>query len=840
MMHNQHLIDSAIFDTTYAVDASAYDRSGEIEEYVKKELMKVVDEVFDKIDKKSSKSDFVFRINKIEIDLGEIPYREYRQQMPGKLREQLVLVLGEMHHAATRSAQTDLKLVDRKSAKQAQLFYFLRNGYLPWYSRPGDVDALESLLIDAVDSSPAELIKFMRENAQHAWVIERLHSQFSQPVVERVMHLLPSSKISAADRAADIDQMHAQLVRALLSGDVALLEPSWVALYDSHAELLEETLRYYGQQASVRQYIVTGFSATLFDDLLRLLEPDAHGQVKTVLDHAKKILGKNDQSATDRSQTGIELRKYSLAYLLVERGNRFDEKSYVASLHRQLAASSNQNLSTKLAGELSQRLQSAAHEDLAFAQAANLAESYSQYERVKATVTTVNANRRFRGPGLLADIRALAQDTPWLLMRLYRELQSGKQDWERAIAGLPVPVLAVLTQAFLSINNQSDVVETTGVTSELGAAIRSNVAKSKNRQFFYAQLLGRLIKGELIDFDAISAAEPGGSTASIDTDIASTTASGHTDEIADDASAGKTMPALSELAPRQMLLCAELLTTASYTSGISLSAAQLEKLKWRFIKTYLTDTANLYNERYFSRAYVETLIRQANLSDTLQFRASLSRSLLQNSLPSTRDLSRRLIDLLADESEDIPSPDARPVGNATEPEDASAPIEDIYIANAGAVLVAPYLPRLFERLGLTDAGKFNNRDAAERGVHCVQYLVNQSCSSPEYQLVLNKLLCGVRPGRPIRRSIAMTADEKTQCEALLHAITQHWKALGNTSIAGLRESFLQRNGRLQLIRDAWHLSVETRSFDMLLDQIPWSFSTIKFPWMDRVIYVEWR
>jgi len=75
---------------------------------------------------------------------------------------------------------------------------------------------------------------------------------------------------------------------------------------------------------------------------------------------------------------------------------------------------------------------------------------------------------------------------------------------------------------------------------------------------------------------------------------------------------------------------------------------------------------------------------------------------------------------------------------------------------------------------------------------------------------------------------------------LLHAVTQHWKPLANTSIAGLRESFLQRNGSLQLKRDAWHLSVEARSFDMLLDQIPWSFSTIKFPWMDRVIYVEWR
>ena len=53
-------------------------------------------------------------------------------------------------------------------------------------------------------------------------------------------------------------------------------------------------------------------------------------------------------------------------------------------------------------------------------------------------------------------------------------------------------------------------------------------------------------------------------------------------------------------------------------------------------------------------------------------------------------------------------------------------------------------------------------------------------------------------------------------------------------------SFLQRNGRLQRDSDAWRLVVESRPFDMLLDQIPWSFATLKFPWMERVIYVEWR
>ena len=133
-----------------------------------------------------------------------------------------------------------------------------------------------------------------------------------------------------------------------------------------------------------------------------------------------------------------------------------------------------------------------------------------------------------------------------------------------------------------------------------------------------------------------------------------------------------------------------------------------------------------------------------------------------------------------------------------------------------------------------------NREAAERAVHLLQYLVNESSNSPEYQLVLNKLLCGVKTGIPIRREIEVSANEKEIVESLLQGMIQNWKAIANTSIAGLRESFLQRNARLQLKDDAWHLAVEAKPYDMLLDQIPWSYSTIKYVWMERVIYVDWR
>lgn len=81
-------------------------------------------------------------------------------------------------------------------------------------------------------------------------------------------------------------------------------------------------------------------------------------------------------------------------------------------------------------------------------------------------------------------------------------------------------------------------------------------------------------------------------------------------------------------------------------------------------------------------------------------------------------------------------------------------------------------------------------------------------------------------------------------DSLLDAVIAHWTALGKTSRAGLRQTFLQREGRLASEYGEggkhWRLVLKTGPFDMLLDRLPWSFGTIKLPWMQEVLYVDWR
>jgi hypothetical protein len=170
--------------------------------------------------------------------------------------------------------------------------------------------------------------------------------------------------------------------------------------------------------------------------------------------------------------------------------------------------------------------------------------------------------------------------------------------------------------------------------------------------------------------------------------------------------------------------------------------------------------------------------------------------------------------------------------------------EPIYIGNAGLVLANPFLPHLFDALGLlgrNEAGKPRLRDeaAASRAVHLLQYLVDGRTDCPEPLLALNKVMCGMPVAAPVEREIEATDLERETCDMLLRSIVENWPILRNTSIAGLRETFLQRDGKLTYGEVGWRLQVQRKTLDILVDQVPWSIGVVFHAWMPAALHVTW-
>jgi hypothetical protein len=73
----------------------------------------------------------------------------------------------------------------------------------------------------------------------------------------------------------------------------------------------------------------------------------------------------------------------------------------------------------------------------------------------------------------------------------------------------------------------------------------------------------------------------------------------------------------------------------------------------------------------------------------------------------------------------------------------------------------------------------------------------------------------------------------------LKAVITNWPKLKNTSVEGLRETFLKREGILTKKDNGWLLQVEKKTPDVLLESIPWSYSTLAFSWNNYIIFTEW-
>jgi hypothetical protein len=248
--------------------------------------------------------------------------------------------------------------------------------------------------------------------------------------------------------------------------------------------------------------------------------------------------------------------------------------------------------------------------------------------------------------------------------------------------------------------------------------------------------------------------------------------------------------------------------------------AALHQEKWRFIFQLCLSSSASKPDHKKLLAFAQTLAKAVAISDMssleklLQERLNLQAAEKKTSQEQQRKKTEELLQ--------------------------DALHEGIHLSNAGQVLAAPYMGRLFAMLNLTDQGEFVSLAAKDRAVHLLEYMVTGSSAAPEYDLILNKVLCGMSTSIPLSAGITLTEQEEAVTGQLLNSIIQNWKAIGATSIAGLRETFLRRQGWLRLDEDGWHLLVQPGPFDMLLDQLPWSISLIKHGWMDLPLRVSWR
>lgn len=166
--------------------------------------------------------------------------------------------------------------------------------------------------------------------------------------------------------------------------------------------------------------------------------------------------------------------------------------------------------------------------------------------------------------------------------------------------------------------------------------------------------------------------------------------------------------------------------------------------------------------------------------------------------------------------------------------------DGIFLLNAGIVLLHPFLTLFFRNLQLLQEDNFKDIFSQQKALYLLHYLATGSTGPEEHELVMPKVLCAFSMEEPVSTLIELSPDELQEADSLLVSAIEQWEILKGTSPGGLREGFLQRNGKLINKNGQLQLQVEASSIDVLLDQLPWNLSIVKLPWMENLLKVEWR
>jgi hypothetical protein len=234
-------------------------------------------------------------------------------------------------------------------------------------------------------------------------------------------------------------------------------------------------------------------------------------------------------------------------------------------------------------------------------------------------------------------------------------------------------------------------------------------------------------------------------------------------------------------------------------------------------------------------ARVDAVIRQVVINELGSLAAILLETSIDNAALSAPGTRREGI---SNEESPRKTTGERKDNKKEQPTDPA--VTTFHIQNAGLVILQPFLGTYFTHLGLLNKKQqWVSRAAQQRAVLLSQYLVTGEEKIPEYFLPLNKLFCGYALSSTLDDELVLTGSEKEESISLLNAVIANWGALKNTGIDALRVSFLQRAGKLMHTERGWQLLVAQKSYDILMQSLPWTISRIKTPWMEEWLLVDW-
>ncbi len=809
-MHDTHLVESLLIDIDFD-HLPAGPRDGEeaqacLATFMRGTALEIVDAVFDA----ALPTEDVWRIDALDVDLGRIVVdaaQDWREQWARALRTRLQRLLVELRDAPVdASGDRDARHpMHRRQSQLETLLFFLQHGRMPWYGRGRRADDPRELAREVLRHRPRELAAALRHGADRPRLLRRLAAQFNDDWLGELVHALLPTEPTAARHL--LDAVH-RARRPGRADDGAAITRLWEAVLD---QALSETGPTQRPDVTVTRLQLrialesdTGFATP--DDRLQVDAPTW-----------QRLL------ADDRAWLKDTLQRFGRSQ----------------AIERRLARTLGTDLLPELAGLWLPAAQTAAVTAWIGAAAAHAQPSAPHGTDVRRDLWEAALSHFISGGGDAAfDRRRFAR-------KLWRR---GAAPDRRVTATPPLPEPLRPGPAWWNLLHD----DAPTLRSAVQRHVRRGPAACRQlaRDWSHDMLLeaaclrapqSRQLMAAVVCSPPLDAATLEGRWARTLQLVYARDGSGTLDErayitcLAHDAARTEGR-GLSQVVARWNAAVQSPDAAPAWFDRIAATRAATVAADAP-ARAVVPPTAPNAPARAHPPAEAEAPpnpIADTRPEDTAPARAS-ARSFAGRVVAALAGLAGSLGRQVAR----VFTPGTPARGPAPAAVGGGAPMA---VGNAGLVLIGPYLSRLFDALGLLTDEKFVDDPTHERAVHLLQYAIDGARdAAPESGLILNKVLCGLDPAESVGRRFRISDQECMLVDGLLGAVIEHWSILGGTTIAGLRETFLQRRGQLARRPDgAWALAVEPGPFDILIDRLPWSYAMQKQPWMSEVLHVDWR
>ncbi|MCP4691536.1 MAG: hypothetical protein GY859_26055, partial [Desulfobacterales bacterium] len=240
-----HKIETMRFHIAFDRGAAALSEQDGLASYLKNHFMPAVNDIFTQYAQSGQK----VVIHSLEIDLGAVSLRNYKEELVARVKETLYFLLRDKIRAIRAGASGKDRIITHPESDLETIRYFLRRGLLPWTVGADAPQSPDDLVSGFTPAEFRELALYLK-NEFAPDRIQRLVRQFSRQTIQTILkHAPPGIHPNISELSAALERARGP-ARGGGWGETESSNQSWerliMALFSKNAKSppeIEETLQ---------------------------------------------------------------------------------------------------------------------------------------------------------------------------------------------------------------------------------------------------------------------------------------------------------------------------------------------------------------------------------------------------------------------------------------------------------------------------------------------------------------------------------------------------------------------------------------------------------------------